>query len=159
MYNILKKSLRIFTGLLIAIPFVLSTLFLSMFIGRKRSIEYLGPFLSKFAKFLVALTIPHIEKPEDFELFKTRLKQRFAFWKPLYDISYIQDDKDTLKLNILNCPFCEVFQKCGFMEFGKYVCEGDLAVARDNSEKWDFTRTTEIGTGGKCCNNTYKRKK
>ena len=145
MFNILKKILRIFVGFIITIPFVLSALFLSISIGKQRSVKYLGPSLSKFAKFLVALSVPRIEKPEEFELFKTRLKLRFAYWKPLYDISYIHDDDDTLKLNILNCPFCEMFQKCGFMEFGKYVCEGDLAVARDNSEKWDFTRTTEIG--------------
>ncbi len=159
MYNMLKKSLRILVGLLIAFPFVLSTWFLSIFIGKKRSVEYVGPFLTKLAKFLVAISVPNIETPEEFELFKFRLKRRFSFWKPLYDISYIHEDTDSLKLNILNCPFCELFQKFGIMELGKYACEGDLAVALDNSEKWGFIRTTEIGTGGQYCDNTYCRKK
>jgi hypothetical protein len=154
----LRKSLRIFVDLMIAFPFVFSTLFLSMFIGKQRSVEYIGPFVSRFAKFLVVLSVPNIKKPEEFELFKSRLKRRFSFWKPLYDISYILDDNNTLKINILNCPFCEMFQKFGLMELSKYACEGDWAVAHDNSEKWNFTRTTEIGTGGQYCDNTYNRK-
>jgi len=121
-------------------------------------VEYVGPFVAKLAKFLVAISIPNIDKPEEFEVFKFRLKRRLSFWGPLYDISYVHEDINMIKLNILNCPVCELFQKFGIMELSKYACEGDLAVARDNSEKWEFSRTTEIGTGGQYCDNTFNRK-
>ncbi|MCP4132872.1 MAG: L-2-amino-thiazoline-4-carboxylic acid hydrolase [bacterium] len=159
MLTITKKIIRLVAGIIVSLPFMVSTWFLSLFIGQQRATKIIGPFLKKTAKFLVGITIPKIDRPEEFDLFREKLKKNLAFWNALYDVSYIQDNSDMLKINIHNCPFCEMFGACGLKELGKYTCQGDLAVAEDNSNLWDFTRSTEIGYGGRCCDNTYSKKK
>ncbi len=155
----MKKYFRFLAGFLIVFPFMVTTKFLSLFIGNEKAVKLIGPYTTKTAKKMLRYWVPSIERPEDFDKFSIKMKKKFWLWKPFYDIEIIHDNSDVFQLHITNCPFCEVLNNFGFEKLSKYVCEGDWEIAKENSDKWLFERSHQIGSGDEYCNHTYKRTK
>lgn len=154
MKNIFRQGI----GFLVGAPFILLTSLSSLFIGKERAVKLWGPLFTSYAKWIVKLTVPKIKNASEFDRFSSRLKARFRLWRPIYDYSVAYEDRDTLKMNFSNCPFCEVLRSIGLSELEPYVCQGDWAVAEDYADKWTFERQHQIGTGDSFCDHTYKRR-
>ena len=154
----MKNPFRQIVGFMLVSPFGLMVSVFALFIGRQSAIKFWGPSLTLLAKRAVNFTVPKIESASEFDLFKSKLLANLESWKPLFDVSIAHQDKNTLKLHMTNCPFCEVSNHLGLSEFGPYICQGDWEVAKDNADKWDFERQHQIGTGDSFCDHTYKRK-
>jgi hypothetical protein len=154
----MKFVFRQVVGFLVASPFIVLTYLSAVCVGRERSVEFWGPVLTRYAKGIVKLTVPNIHDASEFDRFASELKTRFQFWKPVYDYSVAYEDRNTLKMSFVNCPFCEALKSVGLSELSPYVCQGDWAVAKDNTDKWTFERQHQIGTGDDFCDHTYKRK-
>jgi len=152
-----KAMFRKMLGLLVAAPTLLKVRIFSFFIGRPDAVKACGPGITSMAKLSLELWVPKINSPSEFERLRTTMKSRFWIWKPFFDITVTEDDHDTFKLKISNCPFCEALQQQGYPELAPYVCEGDWKKARDNANKWRFERSRQIGTGDSYCDHTYTR--
>ena len=155
----MKNKFRLCIGLIVATPFALIYHIISLFIGKQKTVTFLGPWMTIFAKSLQQFFPPKIYDASEFELFKSKLKDKQRLWSILYDYPIEYPDDDTAKLNIINCPFAEAINKLKISEFGHYICQGDWEVAKKNSEKWLFERSCTIATGGTICDFTYKRVK
>jgi hypothetical protein len=152
-----KEWFRKMIGVMFAGPIILKVRQLSLSMGREAAIKTYGPGITSMAKFSLKFWVPDIASPSEFDRMITKMKSRFWIWKPFFDITVTQDDQDTFKLKVANCPFCEALQQLGYPELAPYVCEGDWKKARENKDKWGFERSCQIGTGGDYCEHTYKR--
>jgi len=152
-----KNRLRISVGLIVAFPVAILTQLTSFIIGKQRTIKYFGPWVTIFAASLQNFFPPKINKSSEFELFKSKVKDKQRIWGLLYDYTIESPDNNTVQLNIKNCPFAEALKILKISEFGYYVCQGDWKVAKNNSDKWLFERRGSIATGGKICDFTYKK--
>lgn len=155
--NNMKKIFRKIIGYMVVSPFVVASKFLSIFLGQEKAIEVVGPKLTKSAKRSLKFWVPKIDDAKDFDSFPAKMKKNFRLWKPLYDIEISEENNDVFKLHVSNCPFCEALNRLGMSKLSPYVCEGDWAIARDNTDKWKFVRNFQIGTGDSYCDHTYKR--
>lgn len=154
MINIIRKA----TGLLIAGPFCIITKTLSLFVGRRKAIELVGPSVTTVVRIIAEVSlIPNIHHPVEFGRFVKKMKSNMHKLRLLYDVSVDYEDKDTIIFNYKNCPHCEAFYSFGMPEFGPYACDSDWVIARKNAEMWSFERTHQIGIGDTYCNHTYKR--
>lgn len=143
--------------MIVVLPFVTAVKMLSIVIGQQEAIRKIGPMATAFAKYTLKYWVPNMIGPEDFDSFPGKMKDNFKFWRPFYDIEVFEENRDVFKLYVSNCPVCEALNGFGLPELNRYVCEGDWAIARDNSEKWVFERAHQIGTGDRFCDHTYKR--
>lgn len=139
-------------------PFMLSTVLLSAMTGRSRAVHVVGKMLTGLAVKFVGFAIPVIHSPEQFDRFRGKVKRNYSLFGILYDINVTKENSDTIQFNIHNCPFCETLLKYGFYDLSKYACAGDWVIAKENKDKWMFSRQQTIGTGGAFCNPTYSRK-
>ncbi len=153
----MKKLLRNIIGILIVFPFIFVTKSLSFIVGQNKAIEIIGPIATKFAKQSLKFWVPQISGPDDFDSLPSKMKANLWIWRPFYDIEIVQENNDVFKLHVSNCPFCEALNNFGLSKLSAYICEGDWAIARDNSDKWIFERNYQIGTGDSFCDHTYKR--
>lgn len=140
-------------------PFMLSVLLLSLFMARSKAVSIVGKRLTLIAKKTVGLAIPSIASPDQFDYFRERIKRNYSLFEKLYDLRVIQNNSDTVEFNILTCPFSGTLRRYGFSDLSKYACAGDWIIAKENEDKWLFSREQTIGTGGMLCNPTYSRKK
>ena len=152
-----KHRFRICVGLIVAFPVALLTHITSFIIGKQRTIILFGPWVTIFAASLQQFFPPKIHKSSEFELFKSKVKDKQRIWRLLYDYPIEYPDDNTVQLNIENCPFAEALKTLKISEFGYYICQGDWKVAKNNSDKWLFERSCTIATGGKICDFTYKK--
>ncbi|MFC1516492.1 L-2-amino-thiazoline-4-carboxylic acid hydrolase [Thermodesulfobacteriota bacterium] len=152
-----KALFRKMAGFAVALPMVLNMQRLSRSMGREKAIKACGPDITAAAKLSLKLWVPEIASPEDFEIMTKKMRSRFWIWKPFFDIAVTEDDRDTFKLKVTNCPFCEALRDLGYPELAPFVCEGDWAKARENAGKWWFARSRQIGTGDSFCDHTYLR--
>ncbi|MDD2671751.1 MAG: L-2-amino-thiazoline-4-carboxylic acid hydrolase [Syntrophales bacterium] len=155
----MKKFLRAALGHLFMTPFMGGVLVLAVFIGRPKAVSFIGGILTAAAHRFVGLAIPLINSPEEFDFFRNRIKRNFSCYGFLYDMRITVDNQDAVQFNILNCPFCCTLRKYGFSDLSRYACAGDWVIARENRDKWTFSREGSIGTGGDFCNPKYSRKK
>lgn len=155
----MKKSLRTISGIVVVLPFIIAVKSLSLLWGEQKAIDTIGPMATRIAKRSLQFWVPKIKGPEDFESFPIKMKKNFRLWRPFYDIEISEENRDIFKLNVSNCPFCETLNHFGLSKLSPYVCEGDWAIAKDNSHKWAFERAHQIGTGDSFCDHTYKRLK
>jgi hypothetical protein len=153
----MKKTFRNICGSVFVLPFVISTKLLSVFLGQQRAIKIMGPIVTKTVKAIGWFWVPKINGPEDFDSFSEQMKKKIWIFKPLLDFKISEESKDVFKLQFTNCLICEALNNLGVPELNAYVCEGDWANARDNSDKWIFERNHQIGTGDSFCDHTYKR--
>jgi len=153
----MKKHFRKIFGFIVVSPFIVATKLLSIFLGEKKAVEALGPIVTNLAKKSLKFWVPKIDNSKDFDFFPAKMKKNFWIWKPFFDIEISEETNDVFKLHVSNCPFCEVLNKFGLTRLSAYVCEGDWAIAQDNSDKWIFERNYQIGTGDSYCDHTYKR--
>ena len=155
--NKMKNILRKIFGSIIVTPFVIISKSLSIFIGQERAIEFIGPTATRLAKLSLKLWVPKIDDSMDFDSFPTKMKKNLRLWRPFYDIEISEESKDVFKLHVSNCPFCEALNRIGLSKLSAYVCQGDWAIAQDNTDKWIFERSYQIGTGDSYCDHTYRR--
>ena len=154
MINIIRKA----TGLLIASPLCIIAKTLSLFVGKQRAIELVGPSVTTVVRIIAEVSlIPKIHHPVEFGTFVKKMKSNLHNLRLLHDVSVEYEDKDTIVLNFKNCPHCEAFCSLGMPEFGPYACDSDWVIAQKNAEMWSFERSHQIGTGDTYCNHTYKR--
>jgi hypothetical protein len=152
-----KKLFRNTFGFIVVSPFILATKLLAVFVGEKKSVEFFGPIATNLAKQSLKYWVPKIDNPDEFDVFPAKMKKKFYIWKLFYDIEITEETDDIFKLHVSNCPFCEVLNTFGLSKLSAYACDGDWAIAKDNSKKWLFERRHQIGTGDKFCDHTYKR--
>ncbi len=138
-------------------PLILMIHLTTLFFGRQKSFAFWRPRITQTAKLFVKLFVPDIQSADQFDQMTARMKSRMWFWGLLWDTEIKEDTRDMLKLNLLNCPFCEVFSLVGLAALNPAACEGDWAYARECKDKWRFERTHQIGTGDRFCDHTYKR--
>lgn len=141
----MKKHFRKIFGFIVVSPFIVATKLLSIFLGEKKAVEALGPIVTNLAKKSLKFWVPKIDNSKDFDFFPAKMKKNFWIWKPFFDIEISEETNDVFKLHVSNCPFCEVLNKFGLTRLSAYVCEGDWAIAQDNSDKWIFERNYQIG--------------
>ncbi len=153
----MKEIYRKIFGIIVVLPFVIAVKILSVFMGHKEFIRKIGPVATALAKRTLKYWVPNISGPEDFDSFPIKMKNNFKLWRPFYDIEVSEENRDVFKLYVSNCPFCEALNGFGLPDLSAYVCEGDWAIAHDNSDKWAFERVHQIGTGDRFCDHTYKR--
>ncbi len=153
----MKKIFRYIIAFFILLPFIMFVHIARIFIGKEKAVSLCGPYATSIAKIFLKVMIPKIDKPEDFDLFRSKIKEKFWLWRPLYDFEIKEENENILKLNILNCPFCEMLSLAGVSELNSHVCQGDWEFAKDNKGKWEFEREHEIGKGDSFCDHTYKR--
>lgn len=153
-----KKLFRQIAALIVVLPTVVMVYVLTPFMGKEKAIAFCGPNVTAMAKRSLRYWVPQIETAAEFDLFPSRVKARFRLWKPFFDFSVVQEDHDTFKIHVQNCPFCEAFNRLGVSQMGPYLCQGDWEMAREHSDKWGFDRKHQIGTGDSFCDHTYLRK-
>ena len=152
------ETIRQAAAFIIISPFVAVAYLLILFTGKKRAVKIIGPPVTAFAKLSVKILVPDVKSAEDFDLFVKKFRSTVKYWKLMYNFSFLTPDKNTVKLHITNCPFCELLKKIGLKELNPYVCQGDWEYAKVCKEKWDFSRENQIGTGDNYCDHTYTRK-
>ncbi len=153
----MKKSFRLLIGFAVAAPVALLTHLLSIYTGKQKAVELLGPAVTILAQGMQQFFPPKIHNASEFDLFKSKLRDKQKIWRMLYDYPIEYPDEDTAQLVIRNCPFAEAVVHLKISEMGYYMCRGDWEVAKVNSGKWKFERRCTIGTGGTLCDFTYKR--
>jgi len=153
----MKRALRNAVVLACSTPLILSLAGWSLLRGKENAIRAFGPGLTKAAKRSLRYWVPDIRDASEFTEFKDRMKRNFRMWSLLYDVDIAEDTEDTFKINVRNCPFCEVFTLVGLSDINKYVCKADWEIAEDNRGKWSFGRQYTIATGDRLCDHTYKR--
>jgi hypothetical protein len=139
-------------------PLIVYTHILSAVVGRSKAVRIVGRSLTHAAKHSLKFWVPEIAHAEDFDEFVPKMKARFRLWRTLYDIDIVEETKDSIRLRVSNCPFCEILNGVGLKILSPYVCEGDWAIARENADKWCFQRNHQIGTGDSFCDHAYSRK-
>jgi hypothetical protein len=154
-----RKLIRNAAVAIFFMPVILYTYLSSIFIGRQKTMEIVGPKLTRAAKRSLRYWVPRLDVPGDFSKFAPTMKSRMRYWKIIYDVEVTEETDDLFKIKVTNCPFCEVLAASGLRELRTYMCEGDWAMARANSDKWSFERKHQIGTGDAFCDHTYMRKK
>ncbi len=117
----MKKIFRYMVALLIVFPFIIFIYIAKIFIGKEKAVRLCGPYATSLAKYFLKLMLPQIDKPEDFGLFRSKTKEKFWLWRPLYDFEIKEENENILKLNIWNCPFCEVLSLSGLPELNQHV--------------------------------------
>ena len=152
-----KKINRLIIGYAGMTPFMVSVILLSVVTGRAKAVRIVGAVLTEVAKRLVGLAIPSIDSPEQFDRFREKVKRNYAIFGILYDITVTEENPDTIQFKINNCLFCGTLLKYGFSDLSKYACAGDWVTAKENKDKWLFSRQQTIGTGGMFCNPRYSR--
>jgi hypothetical protein len=145
-------------GLITVLPVALKVWLTTPFLGKEKAVARWGPGITAMAKWSLRFWVPRIASAADFDVFRRKMKANFRRWKPLFDIDIEQEDRNTLKLRVKNCPFCQALFRLRLPEMAPYVCEGDWEMARDNTDKWNFQRCQQIGTGDRYCDHTYLRK-
>ncbi len=155
----MKKMLRYIVILPIVLPFVVFVQIARVFVGKQKAVDLCAPLIISVAKFFLKIAVPHIERPEDFSVFRAKFKDNFWLWSPLYDFEVAEENEDLIRLNVRNCPFCELFQMSGLNEMNRHVCQGDWKLAREYEHVWKFERAHEIGKGDAFCDHTYLRLK
>lgn len=153
----IKKIFGYIVAFFILLPFVLFVHIARIFIGKEKAVQICVPYATSIAKSLLGIMLPKIESPADFALFREKTKANFWMWKLIYNVGVKEDNEDILKLNIRNCPFCELLPVFGIPELSSHVCQGDWEFAKDNAGLWTFERQHEIGKGDSFCDHTYKR--
>lgn len=154
----LKRIARNTFGTIVLMPLIITFHVLRLTRGRDYAVRSCGHRATAMAKAALRSWVPDIKEPSEFDVFRAGLKGNFRFWQLLFDISVIRDDKDAISLKLTNCPFCEPLRKLGCPELARHVCQGDWEVARQNADKWVFSREHQIGTGDTFCDHTYSRK-
>ncbi len=153
----MKESVRLLIGFAVATPVALLTHLLSIYTGKQKAVERIGPGITMLAQSMQQFYPPKINTAAEFDIFKSGMKEKQKVWRLLYDYSIEYPDEDTVKTVIKKCPFAEAIVNLKIPEIGYYMCQGDWEVAKANSEKWKFERSCTIGTGGALCDFTYKR--
>ncbi len=153
----MKRALRDSIILIISVPTIVSAYILALFRGKKNAIALIGPRITSAAKSSLRYWVPDIRDSSQFDVFRNSMRSNIRRWKLLYDVIVIEDTPDTFKINVTNCPFCEVFSLVGLKEMNPYFCQGDWEKAKDNKEKWTFERTRTIEAGADFCDHTYRR--
>ncbi|WP_027183102.1 L-2-amino-thiazoline-4-carboxylic acid hydrolase [Desulfovibrio inopinatus] len=153
----MKNIFRKLIGIIVVLPFVIAIKTLSIFMSQQKAIEKIGPIVTVIAKQTLKYWVPTICVPNEFDAFPQKMKRNFKLWRLFYDIEVSEENSNVFKLFISNCPFCEALNSFGFPNLSAYICEGDWAIAHDNSDKWIFERAHQIGTGDSFCDHTYKR--
>jgi hypothetical protein len=73
------------------------------------------------------------------------------------EIEMLQDNSESLELNVTGCRIAEYFQDLGELELGAVLnCESDNHVADIGAPEVTFTRTQTIMGGGKFCDFRYQ---
>ena len=127
MINIIRKA----AGLLIAGPFCVIAKTLSLFVGKQKAIELVGPSVTTVVTIIAEVSlIPKIHHPVEFVTFVKKMKSNLHNLRLLHDVSVEYEDKDTIVLNFKNCPHCEAFCSLGMSEFGLYACYSDWVIAQ-----------------------------
>mgnify|MGYP001167286202 FL=1 len=152
-----KKIFGYIVAFPILLPFIIFVHVARIFIGKEKAVQICGPYATSIAKSFLGIMLPKIYSPKDFHLFRSKTKENFWLWKPIYDFEIKEESEDILKLNILNCPFCELLPAFKLSELNSHVCQGDWEFAKENEGLWTFERIHEIGKGDSFCDHTYKR--
>jgi hypothetical protein len=155
----MKKVFRTIVGYMVVSPFVVAAYLLSIIFGYHKAVEIVGPIATGLAKLSLRFWVPKINNSSEFDSFQAKMKKNFHLWRPFYDIEISVETGDLFKLYISNCPFCEALNRLKLSKLSECVCNGDWAVAQDNTDKWIFERNCQIGTGDSFCDHTYKRLK
>jgi hypothetical protein len=159
MNNFSKMVIRKTAGFCIAFPFFAIFNILRLFIVKESSLKCTGFLVKHYVAVLAELTlIPKINDSAKFDVFINKMKRNTKLLKPLYDITVFYEDNNKIVLNYTNCPHCEAFISLGLRDLCIYACDSDWIIANRNSEKWDFSRNHQIGTGDNYCDHTYIRK-
>lgn len=153
----MKKLLRYIAVLPIIAPFVIFVQVARIFVGKEKAVQLCAPGIIRIAKFFLGLAVPRIKTPADFDIFRRELKNKFWVLSPLFDFEVKEENEDLIKLNVRNCPFCELLSMAGMDEMNPHVCQGDWELAKENDKLWTFEREHEIGKGDTFCDHTYKR--
>jgi hypothetical protein len=153
----MKNQFRLSVGFIVVVPFALATHLLSLFLGKAKAVEKIGPLVTMFAKSIQQFFPPQIKNASEFDIFRTKIGENQKFWSLIYDYPIDYPDKNSVRLEIRNCPFAEATEILKISELGPYMCQGDREVAKDNAEKWNFERHFQIGTGDLICDFKYTR--
>ncbi len=129
----------------------------SLFKKREGTVKIFGQIITTLAEFTLHFWSPAIDKPEDFHLFKEKMKKNLRLWKPIADFNITEETDDIFKMHVSSCTFCEVLMKSGLSDISPYVCAADWKRAEVFKDKWLFDRKHQIGTGDSFCDHTYKR--
>jgi hypothetical protein len=155
----MKNAFRKLAALVAFGPFIVAIHVTSLVVGKRKAVRLWGPIVTFTTRLSLYLFVPRIEDASQFDDFRRFFRSRLNWaWKPFFDARVEQDDEDTFRLHVANCPFCEVFIGAGLGEMGPYVCQADWDMARRNIERWEFERVHQIGTGDAFCDSTYRRK-
>lgn len=155
----MKTAFRKAVALIAFGPFILMIHLTSLIMGRRRAIRLWGPVVTFVTRLSLNVFVPKIRDASEFDVFMRRFESRLSWaWEPLFDVQMEQDGPDAFKLQVTNCPFCEVFANSGLAEMGPYVCQADWDLARDNYDSVVFERCHQIGTRDAFCDHTYRRR-
>jgi len=153
----MKRSLRNAAVLIMSSPAIAAVYALALIRGKEQAIRLVGPFVTSAAKASLRFWVPEIGNASQFDVFRKAIRNNIKRWKPLYDVTIVDDSPDMFKINVANCPFCEVFPIVGLKDMNEYFCRADWEIAGDNRGKWIFERTHTIGAGHSLCDHTYRR--
>jgi hypothetical protein len=154
----MKHVNRSIIGHALMAPFMVGVMLLSLMMGRAKAVRIVGKLLTVAAKKFVDLAIPAIDSPDQFDGFRKKVKKNYAMYRILYDIKVTEENADTIQFSIHHCPFSKTLHRYGFYDLSKYACAADWLIAKENNDKWLFSRDHTIGTGGMFCNPRYSRK-
>lgn len=143
--------------MMMSLPTICLVYVLALVGGKERAIRLIGPLVTGAAKASLRYWVPSIQDASQFDVFRRAIRSNIRRWRPLYDVSVVEDTCDIFKINVTNCPFCEVFQLVGLRDMNSYFCQADVKIAEENKGKWIFERTRTIGAGDLFCDHTYRR--
>lgn len=67
-------------------------------------------------------------------------------------------NKEEIRLDIIECPYCEYCKLCNCPELIHTFCDSDI-YCYGNLPKIEFVRHSTLGTGGEKCDFYFKRRR
>jgi len=151
----LLSSVRLLSGIILMLPFVVLFRLSCLVLGKKRATKLAGSVVGKVAEIFVTFTIPKMNSGMDFSTFIDRAIKNFLSFSILYEVKVERQTDKLVEFRILNCPFVEGLKRLGAAELCKYACAADFRIADKNRMNWKFRRSHSLGTDGQCCDHTY----
>lgn len=153
----MKRAIRNTAVLILSAPLAAAVHILALFRGRAEAVRLVGPLVTALSKASLRFWVPTIQDASEFNAFRQTMRTNIRRWRLLYDVRVVEDAPDRFEINVLNCPFCEVFPLLGLRELNEYFCRADWKLAEEHQGLWTFERTRTIAAGDGVCDHTYRR--
>lgn len=152
----MKIIIRFMVGYVSMLPFAAAYHLITRFSTKEQALRLTGKALTYVSAMYLRTAIPLLRHPADFIKFKKAVPRNIGFFDILHEIHLSSESEVHFQLSIVNCPFTSALRGLHVPQLSKYACAADFVLAKENRERWIFSRTHSHGTDGQCCNQCFR---